>query len=70
MVISALFASVSAQRGAAPVPAPISPLLRDYQPVTAERLKNPEDQNWLMIRAKGKWQRAKVRAKVEGSGTR
>ena len=26
------------------------PVLRDYQPVTAERLKNPEDENWLMIR--------------------
>ena len=49
MVIGATFGSVSAQRGAAPVPAPLSPLLRDYQPVTAERLKNPEDQNWLMI---------------------
>jgi alcohol dehydrogenase (cytochrome c) len=26
------------------------PVLRDYRPVTAERLKNPEDDNWLMIR--------------------
>ncbi len=25
-------------------------VLRDYQPVTAERLKNPEADNWLMIR--------------------
>jgi len=25
-------------------------VLRDYQPVTAERLKNPEAGNWLMIR--------------------
>ena len=25
-------------------------VLRDYRPVTAERLKNPEDDNWLMIR--------------------
>jgi len=24
--------------------------LRDYQPVTAERLGNPEDGNWLSIR--------------------
>jgi alcohol dehydrogenase (cytochrome c) len=28
----------------------IPPVLHDYQPVTAERLKNPEDSNWLMIR--------------------
>src|SRR5579862_8807806 len=31
---------------AAPMPA----VLQKYQPVTAERLKNPEDGNWLMIR--------------------
>jgi alcohol dehydrogenase (cytochrome c) len=36
----------SAQQPPAPNPA----VLRDYQPVTAERLKNPEDGNWLMIR--------------------
>jgi alcohol dehydrogenase (cytochrome c) len=36
----------SAQQPPAPPPA----ILRDYQPVTAERLKNPEDGNWLMIR--------------------
>ena len=29
---------------------PAPPALRNYQPVTAERLKNPEDANWLMIR--------------------
>ena len=34
------------QPGAAPGLA----LLRAYRPVTAERLKNPEDENWLMIR--------------------
>ena len=33
-----------------PVPAAIPAVLRDYQPVTAERLKNPEPENWLMIR--------------------
>ena len=26
------------------------PVLQKYPPVTAERLKNPEDENWLMIR--------------------
>src|SRR5262249_35849727 len=31
-------------------PAPIPPILQNYQPVTAERLKNPEPGNWLMIR--------------------
>src|SRR4051812_38952392 len=34
----------------APVPIPVPQLLRDYQPVTDQRLKNPEDGNWLMIR--------------------
>jgi alcohol dehydrogenase (cytochrome c) len=29
---------------------PALPVLRDYQPVTAERLQNPEAGNWLMIR--------------------
>src|ERR1051325_4587860 len=33
-----------------PPPAPVPPILQQYQPVTAERLKNPEDGNWLMIR--------------------
>src|SRR6266550_2333246 len=31
-------------------PAPMPPILQNYQPVTAERLKNPEPGNWLMIR--------------------
>lgn len=31
-------------------PAPLPAVLRSYQSVTAERLKNPEDRNWLMIR--------------------
>ena len=34
-----------------PTPAgPMPAVLRNYQPVTAERLKNPEPGNWLMIR--------------------
>jgi alcohol dehydrogenase (cytochrome c) len=32
------------------VPAPVSLVLQNYQPVTAERLKNPEPANWLMVR--------------------
>ena len=34
------------QAPAGPVPA----VLRNYQPVTGERLKNPEEDNWLMVR--------------------
>ena len=30
--------------------APMPAVLQNYQPVTAERLKNPEDGDWLMIR--------------------
>ncbi|HEV3330112.1 MAG TPA: PQQ-dependent dehydrogenase, methanol/ethanol family [Bryobacteraceae bacterium] len=39
-----------AQPGAPPVAVPMPPILRNYQAVTAERLLNPEDGNWLMIR--------------------
>ncbi len=40
-----------AQRPPEPEPAaPLPAVLRNYQPVTAERLKKPEDGNWLMIR--------------------
>src|ERR1700728_957656 len=31
-------------------PTPMPAVLQNYQPVTAERLKNPEDSNWLSIR--------------------
>jgi alcohol dehydrogenase (cytochrome c) len=37
-------------RGRGTAPAPVSPLLQNYSPVTAERLKNPADSDWLMIR--------------------
>src|SRR5579863_6336574 len=33
-----------------PVAAPLPPVLQNYRAVTAERLKNPESDNWLMIR--------------------
>jgi alcohol dehydrogenase (cytochrome c) len=36
------------EKGAAPAPVP--PLLQNYAPVTVERLKNPADGDWLMIR--------------------
>jgi len=35
---------------ATPVPGPMPEVLRQYTPVTAARLKNPEDGNWLMFR--------------------
>ena len=33
-----------------PVPGPTPDILRNYAPVTANRLKNPEDGNWLLFR--------------------
>src|SRR5580700_5376986 len=36
--------------GAAFAQGPMPQVLQNYQPVTADRLKNPEDSNWLMIR--------------------
>ena len=30
--------------------APVPPVLQNYKPVTAERLKKPEDGDWLMVR--------------------
>ena len=33
-----------------PPKAPVPPILRQYKAVTAERLKRPEDNDWLMIR--------------------
>ena len=39
-----------AQQQAPAPPAPVSSLLQNYKPVTADRLKNPEDSDWLMIR--------------------
>src|SRR3984885_14757293 len=44
------FQPASAQRQQAGADAPMPLALRNYQPVTAERLKHPEDGNWLMIR--------------------
>ena len=38
------------QKGKGGPPAPVPPLLQNYSPVTAERLKNPADGEWLMIR--------------------
>src|ERR1700730_9538992 len=38
------------QKGIAVPPPPMPAILRNYQPVTAERLLKPEDGNWPMIR--------------------
>jgi len=60
-VTTAIFAFVALAGGARaqqppqqqppePPPPPMPAVLQNYQPVTAERLKNPEDGSWLMIR--------------------
>ena len=45
-----LVSSAQGRGGQQQAPAPTPAVLRNYQPVTAERLKRPEDGNWLMIR--------------------
>ena len=39
-----------APASATPMPGPMPDILQKYTPVTAERLKKPEDGNWLMFR--------------------
>src|SRR6202167_4598785 len=49
--LALLSALASGQAPPQPAPdAPMPPVLQKYQLVTAERLKQPEDGNWLMIR--------------------
>ena len=48
-------ATASAQQPLPPLPTPqtprpVPPILQGYKPVTAERLKQPEDGDWLMYR--------------------
>ena len=48
-------ATASAQRGLLPAPVPDTPppvpsILQNYKPVTPDRLKQPEDGDWLMYR--------------------
>src|SRR6516162_10578369 len=46
-----LAGTLFSQPPAGPAPAiPVPAVLKNYQPVTAERLKNPEPSNWLSIR--------------------
>jgi alcohol dehydrogenase (cytochrome c) len=53
-ILSAVFTAAAqtpaAQTAPAQSPAPIPAILQNYKPVTAERLVNPEDGNWLMVR--------------------
>ena len=50
LALASISIAVFAQgRGGGP-PAPMPAILQNYAPVTAERLKNPEAGNWLMIR--------------------
>ena len=48
--VLAVLSGLLLQRQQPPPPAPIPPVLEKYQTVTSERLKNPEAENWLMIR--------------------
>jgi alcohol dehydrogenase (cytochrome c) len=55
VVAGLVVVTAQAPQGQAPAPQPPPPpdasvVLRDYQPVTAERLKRPEPQSWLMVR--------------------
>jgi alcohol dehydrogenase (cytochrome c) len=50
-----MVAAASAQQPSPPppvpeTPQPVAPLLQNYKPVTADRLKQPEEGDWLMYR--------------------
>src|SRR5262249_16774102 len=49
-LIAIAITAVAQQPQAQQTPPPVPQVLQNYQPVTAERLKNPEPGNWLMIR--------------------
>jgi alcohol dehydrogenase (cytochrome c) len=49
-VIAIAYSSFAQQRGAPAAAGPMPAVLQNYQPVTAEGLRNPEAANWLMIR--------------------
>ena len=53
VVAGVLALALTAARGSAQQDAPrlpVPPILQNYKPVTAERLKKPEDGDWLMVR--------------------
>src|SRR5881628_1884712 len=49
-MIAIAYTTFGQQREAVPAAGPAPAILQNYPPVTAERLKNPEPGNWLMIR--------------------
>jgi alcohol dehydrogenase (cytochrome c) len=55
MLVTASLSAASAQRtippaSATPVPGPLPEILQKYTPITGDRLKTPEDGNWLLFR--------------------
>ena len=46
VIVVLIGATLLAQQNAAPTPA----VLQNYKPVTPDRLKKPEDSDWLMVR--------------------
>src|SRR4051812_38526449 len=50
LVLVALAGAALGQRQQTQIDVPMPRILQNYQPVTAERLRNPEPGNWLMIR--------------------
>ena len=55
LALAMLAATASAQQPLPPLPKPdtpppVPPILQNYKPVTADRLKQPEDGDWLMYR--------------------
>ncbi len=50
VALTALAVSLFGQPPQPTVPAPMPPVLANYQPVSAEQLKTPDGNNWLMIR--------------------
>jgi hypothetical protein len=50
-LIALCVSRTSGQQQQAPAPErPMPAVLKNYQPVTAERLKNPDARDWLMVR--------------------
>src|SRR5437870_2599416 len=48
--VLAVLSGLLLQRPQPQPPTPVPPVLEKYQPVISERLRNPEAENWLMIR--------------------
>ena len=51
--LSSMSADPSAQQQ--PITPPVPAILQSYKPVTADRLKKPEDGDWLMVRRTLRW---------------